>query len=359
MMKIISTQVDSELVSRKRLGIVNKSANKIDLAKNENPFAVSMTVKSAIIKELNSINRYPEKLENEVRDNIAKLHDLHALNILLANGSSEIIDLIFRAKITQNSQIIIPEQTFVLYDRLARVVNAKLISIENDRGHQDLNMILSSINENTGIVVLVNPSNPMGYIIDSGRLEAFIRQVPPKTLIIIDEAYSEYVDDQQYQSAISFTKKYTNCVVIKTFSKAYGMGGLRIGYCAAHRNVIKEIERYTRPFMVNCLSLAAANAAISDELSLTDYHRSNREGLQQLTEGFERLELNYYGKSANFLTVRLPCIAKPVCEALENEAIFVKELTEYGLPDHIRVSVGLSEHNARFLAKLSNILKSL
>ncbi len=329
----------------------------IDLTKNENPHDVSENVKSSIIRELHNLNRYPVKLENDLKNNLAKFHNVHSKNVLMANGSSEVLDLIFRSHLTPSSEVIIPDLTFVLYDKLAITNNAKMIKIPHTNGHQDLDKIHQAINSNTNLIALVNPSNPMGYIIEPDHLEKFIQNVPEKTLIIIDEAYSQYVDNKNYQSAIPLTLKYPHCVVIKTFSKAYGLSGLRMGYCIAHENVIKKIEPYTFPFMINSLSLAGAYAAISDEVTLRAYRRKNRDGLNQLMRGCDKLGLKYYGDAGNFLTIKLPGLAKPLCHTLEKEGINIKDLAEYGLPDHIRVSVGLPIQNERVVEKLTDFYK--
>ena len=222
-------------------------------------------------------------------------------------------------------------------------------------GH-DLEAMAAAITPATRLLFIANPNNPTGTWSERAEFEAFMERVPEQVLVVLDEAYTEYVDVKDALNGFDFVARYPNLIVSRTFSKAYGLAALRVGYCISHPQVADVLNRVRQPFNVNSLALAAAVASLQDNAYLAESRRANREGMLQLEQGFRALGLGWIASRGNFIAVDLGREAAPVYEGLLREGVIVRPVAGYGMPNHLRISIGLPQENKRFLDALARVL---
>ena len=337
-------------------------SDSIKLASNENPLGPSKKVLEAIRSELDELALYPDSNGFELKRILAERHGVSADNITLGNGSNDVLEVLARVFLTTGRSAVFSKYAFVVYPIVTQatgaasyIADANPIDHEMPYGH-DLNAMLGLIDGTTRIVFIANPNNPTGTWVAKDELINFIENVSDDVLVVVDEAYSEYVQETAYPDMSRYLDKYENLVVTRTFSKAYGLAGIRVGYALTNAAVADLMNRIRQPFNVNSIALAAAVAALNDAEHLTASVRVNSEGLQQLTDAFTDLGLNYIPSIGNFVTVDMNQPALPVYEALLREGIIVRPVANYGLPNHLRISIGLREQNQRLIATLRRIL---
>jgi histidinol-phosphate aminotransferase len=326
----------------------------VKLASNENPLGPSKKVLSAIAKASEELTRYPDGNGFALKTAIANKFAIETNQITLGNGSNDVLELLVRAFVSPADEVLFSQYAFAVYPIATQAVGAKgVIAPARDYGH-DLDAMTGLINDNTKLIFIANPNNPTGTFLDSDSLEQFIAQVPETTIVVLDEAYVEYGDGES--NAIDWLAKYSNLVITRTFSKAYGLAGLRIGFALSNPEIADLLNRVRQPFNGNSLALAAATVALSDDDYIAQTKQINDQGMAQLINGLEELGLSYIPSKANFITVNVVRNGADVFDLLLKQGVIVRPVGNYGLANFIRVSVGLESENARFLDAIGLIL---
>lgn len=333
----------------------------IKLASNENPLGASPKAIEAVEKALPSLNRYPDGNGFELKVVLAARHEVELNQITLGDGSGEVLALLAQAFVNPGDEVVFSEYAFALYPLItqaasgvARVAAANSADDASPRGH-NLDNIANQISHKTRLVFIANPNNPTGTWLQPEDLLRFIRSVPPQVLVVIDEAYKEYVDAEVAAPTIGWMSGCPNLVVTRTFSKAYGLAGLRIGYAVSNSQVADVLNRIRQPFNTSLLAQVAALAALEDIEFLETTRKLNRAGMVQLLNGLEDLGLACLPSRANFLCIELGEPGKVVFEALLREGVIVRALDCYDLPNCIRVTIGTEAQNNRFLKALAKV----
>lgn len=328
----------------------------IKLASNENPLGPSQAVLARIQQELGELTRYPDGNGFLLKQALAEKLAIAPNQITLGNGSNDVLDLVARCYLRPGDEAVFSEHAFAVYYLVTMAVGANpVISKAANWGH-DLEAMANAITDRTKVVFIANPNNPTGTWFEREAWEQFLGRVPASVLVVLDEAYYEYAMDQAIDG-LGYLASHPNVIVTRTFSKAYGLAALRVGYAISNPQVADILNRVRHPFNVNSLALAAAEAALADEDYLVRSCQLNREGLVQLTLGLEALGLEYIPSIANFVTVHVPIAGEQVYEDLLREGVIVRPIGAYGLPNALRVSVGLAAENQRFLTALATVLK--
>ncbi len=329
----------------------------IKLASNENPLGTPISAIKAIENTLQNVALYPDGSAYNLKRALAAKLSVNADQITIGNGSNELLDLIARAFLSPTTNAVVSRHAFIVYPIAVQALGAELRVAEATAafGH-DLDAMAKLVDENTRVVFVANPNNPTGSWLSIAAIDAFLQKMPEHVLVVLDEAYHEYVDKPGYASGMSLLKKYQNLVVTRTFSKAYGLAGLRVGYCVASTAVADLLNRLREPFNVNILALAAAEAVLVDDEYLTKSIDINKKGMQQLEAGLTALGLPYIESAGNFIAVDFGRDAGPLYQQFLHEGIIVRPVGVYEMPTWLRVSVGLPEQNERFLLGCRKIL---
>jgi len=335
----------------------------VKLASNENPLGPSPKAIAAVRDAVANLAIYPDGQTHELRLAIAKKHALAPECITFGDGSDQNIEFLARTFLQPGYNVVISRHAFAVYAIVAQAVGATVHfaaahPVTHPRtpyGH-DLDAMLACIDERTRLVCIANPNNPTGTWLDRTSLLQFLERLPQKALVVVDEAYSEYVQEPEYPDCSQWLQQFPNLVVTHTFSKAYGLAGLRIGYSLSHPRVAELLNRIRQPFNVNNLAQAGAMAALSDSEHLKNTLQSNRAGKRQLESGLQALGLNWIPSICNFLTVDFKKPALAIYEALLREGIIVRPVHNYDLPNHLRITIGLPDQNARLLQALKKVL---
>lgn len=335
----------------------------IKLASNENPLGPSPKVCAALQGELAVLARYPDGNGFELKAALADKHRVSSAHITLGNGSNDVLELLARAFLDSRAEAVFSEHAFAVYPLATQAsgARARIAKAHSDNhpmayGH-DLDAFKALINKKTRLLFIANPNNPTGTWNTASELEAFLSDLPGHVLAVVDEAYFDYVESDDYASALPWIGRFANLVVTRTFSKAYGLAGLRIGYAVSSPQIADLLNRVRQPFNVNSLALRAALAALADRDYIDHSCAVNRAGLQQLRAGLARMGLRCLPSVANFLCIQLDRPGQEIFESLLRQGIIVRPITNYGLPDFIRVTVGTEPENRRFLEALEPLLK--
>jgi len=330
-------------------------ADIVKLASNENPLGASPKARAAIAAALGGLALYPDGNGFELKSAIARKLGAGLDQIVLGNGSNDVLELAARAFLTPGASAVYSRHAFAVYPLVTQAIGAAGIEAPaKDYGH-DLAAMRAAIRDDTRMVFIANPNNPTGTLLEADALRGFIASVPEDVLVVLDEAYVEYLPQARRSPSLDWLKEFPSLVLTRTFSKAYGLAGLRVGYALAAPEVTDLMNRVRQPFNVNSLALTAAAAALDDAEFLAEAKRVNDAGLAQLTEGFRQLQLDSIPSWGNFVCVQVGDAAA-VYQALLRRGVIVRPVANYGLPEHLRVSVGLPEQNARLLAALAGAL---
>ncbi len=328
----------------------------IKLASNENPLGASPHARKAAQAALTELARYPDGNGFALKQTLSRRLGVAADQITLGNGSNDVLELVARAFATSRDEVVFAEHAFAVYPIVATAVGARSVVVPaRDWGH-DLQAMQRAVGPRTRVVFIANPNNPTGTWNDATSLAAFLDAMPDHVITVVDQAYLEYVEDPAYADCIPWVARYPNLVVTRTFSKAYALAALRVGYSVSQPAVADLLNRVRQPFNVNSVALAAAAAALEDEEHLTRGIEVNRQGMRQLTEAFERMGLAYIPSVGNFVSVHVGGPAGPVYDALLRQGVIVRPVENYGMPEHLRVTVGLERENRRFLTALQKVL---
>lgn len=332
----------------------------IKLASNENPLGMPASAKLAMQQAVAELGRYPDANGFELKAAISAKYGVPQDWITLGNGSNDILELAAHAFVQPGQSVVFAQYGFLVYGLATQAVGARAIEVTaRDFGH-DLEAMLAAIVDDTRLVYIANPNNPTGTFLSAAQLEAFLQAVPQHVVVVLDEAYNEYLSaDVQYEST-HWVRSYPNLIVSRTMSKAYGLAGLRVGFAIAQPGVTDLLNRIRQPFNVNSLAQAAAIAALNDSAFLQKSAENNAQGYVQLTAAFDQLGLQYVPSFGNFVLVKVGDdngAGARVNLALLKQGIIVRPVANYGLPQWLRISIGLPEENAAFIAALAAILR--
>jgi histidinol-phosphate aminotransferase len=328
----------------------------LKMASNENPLGPSPKAIAAIGGALASLNYYPDGSGYELKRILSGRLGVVPGNIVLGNGSNDVLELVARAFLRAGDSAVYSQHAFMVYPLVVQAIGATGIEVPARDYGNDLDAMAAAVRQHTRIVFVANPNNPTGTFTPWAEIERFVQRLPRQVLVVLDEAYGEYLPDALASPTPAWLALLPNLVIARTLSKAYGLAGLRVGFALAHPEVAELMNRVRQPFNVNHLAMVAACAALGDAEFIARSRDVNARGLEQLTAGFERLGLRYIPSRANFVTVHVGPDADRVYREMLAAGVIVRPIAGYGLPEHLRVTVGLPEHNERFLAALAAAL---
>ena len=331
--------------------------NAIKLASNENPSGPNPLVLEAIQASLKGISRYPDGNGFGLKKALAQKHGINQDMITLGNGSNDVLELIARTFVAPAHSVIFSEHAFAVYPLVTQAIGAKAIITPTKQWEYDLTAMQSAIRDDTRLIFIANPNNPTGIWVDKTSLKSFLDAIPESVIMTVDEAYFEYASDNlDYPNSLMWLTDYPNLIVTRSFSKAYGLAGLRVGYSISHPNIANLLNRLRQPFNINSLAQTAATVAIADDDYLDKIIALNRAGMQQLTDAFNYRGLSYIPSLGNFVSVNVGEGAK-VYELLLRQGVITRPLGGgYGMPQYLRVSIGLHDENEMFLQALDKVL---
>lgn len=332
--------------------------NIIKLASNENPLGTSKKA-LAVLDNPGDLSRYPDGNGFFLKTLLAEYHGVQTSQITLGNGSNEILELIARAILTPEHEVIISEHAFAVYPLVTQAIGARAVVVPAiDYGH-DLAGFRQAITDRTRLVFIANPNNPTGTWLTAGDLRSFISSVPDKVVIVVDEAYFDYVLEEDYPNCVKWIADHPNLLVTRTFSKAYGLAGMRIGYGITHSDLTDLMNRVRQPFNVNSMAMTMAVAALNDREHIANSIRMNQLGMQQLVNAFKRMHLDWIPSAGNFVCVDVQRSGRDIFNKLLRHGVIIRPLDNYGMPDHIRITIGLQEENNRLIEALEKTTGTL
>jgi histidinol-phosphate aminotransferase len=322
----------------------------VKLASNENPLGMSPKAKAAVLDAVAGLERYPDDFD--LKKKLADRYGMPQSRIVLGNGSNDVLELVARSFLAPGASAVFAQHAFAVYPLASMAAGAELIVVPaKDFGH-DLDAMRAAIRPDTKIVWIANPNNPTGTFLPYDRLLAFLQTVPADVVVVLDEAYNEYIPSAERVDTVGWLADFPNLVICRTFSKIFGLAGLRIGYALASDDIAGLMNRVRQPFNCNNLALAAACAALDDHAFLDESFETNRRGMLQIIEGLKRLGLGHIPSHCNFVTFKVGDGAA-VNQRLLKQGVIVRPLAGYGMPNHLRVTIGTPVENERFLAALA------
>ncbi|WP_320838520.1 histidinol-phosphate transaminase [Zhongshania sp.] len=328
----------------------------VKLASNENPLGPSPLALAAAQRALKQLHLYPDASGFELKKKLAAKLGVSEQQFTLGNGSNDVLDLIARTFLGPGCSAVFSQHAFIVYPIAVQAVGARAIVTPAKNWGHDLDAMAAAIEVDTRVVFIANPNNPTGNYLNRDELSAFLAKVPDHVMVVLDEAYIEFAGADDFPDGLDFLKTYSNIIVTRTFSKAYGLAGLRIGYGISSAETADLLNRVRAPFNVSVPALAAAVAVLDDDDYLQRSQQVNRDGMQQLCQGLDSLGLAYIPSLGNFVAIELAGDAMPVYQALLREGVIVRPVGVYQMPKHLRVSIGLEHENQRFLAALKKVL---
>lgn len=338
-------------------------SNILKLASNENPLGASPQAQAALTAALKTLELYPDGSGYQLKQAIAEKFGLHSNQITLGNGSNDVLELIARAFLDNQRAAVISEHAFAVYQIVTQAVGAELqIAKANPADHQtmpyghNLANLAAKITDKTRVVFIANPNNPTGTWLSTTALHSFLQRVPSDVIVVLDEAYTEYVQEAEFPNALTWLEEFPNLIVTRTFSKIYGLAGLRVGYAVSNPVIADLLNRVRQPFNVNSLALAAAQAALADDAFLQHSVDTNAAGLVQWRAACAENGWEYIPTVGNFITVNMQRPAAPLYDALLREGVIVRPIGGYGLPQHLRITIGTTAQNTRCIEALKKVL---
>ena len=332
-----------------------EEASIVKLASNENPLGMPESARQAMMASVGELARYPDSNGFELKAAICRKYGVPAEWVTLGNGSNDILELAAHALVQPGQSVVYAQHSFAVYALATQEVGARAIVVPaRELGH-DLDAMSAAIAPDTRLVFVANPNNPTGTFVPAPMMARFIDSVPADVVVVLDEAYNEYLPAELRFDSTEWLRRHPNLLISRTFSKAYGLAGLRVGFGLAQGELTDLLNRVRQPFNVNSAAQAAAVAALDDEAFLERSYEINMQGLQRLQSAFDRMGLEYVPSFGNFVLVRVGD-AKEVNERLLRASVIVRPVANYGLPEWLRVSVGLPRENDAFLAALATAL---
>jgi histidinol-phosphate aminotransferase len=331
--------------------------NIVKLASNENPRGIGPRTRAAIDAALADIARYPDGNGFELKHALSARYGVEMGSIVLGNGSNDVLELVALAFLGPGRAAVMSQHAFAVYPLATQARGARSIVVPAKNYAHDLETMARAVDDETYVIWVANPNNPTGTYARPDEVEAFLRRVPERVLVVLDEAYNEYLAPDLRGDSVRWLKRHPNLILTRTFSKAYGLAGLRVGYALAQPSVADIMNRVRQPFNVNSLALAAATAALDDMAFVARSYAENLQGLRQLEAAAQRHGLEYIPSHGNFLTLRVGAAAE-IYKRLLRRGVIVRPVGGgYQLPEHLRVSVGTPQENEKFLAALAASLK--
>jgi histidinol-phosphate aminotransferase len=328
----------------------------IKLASNENPLGSSPKAIEAVVNNLFNMHQYPDSNCFYLKEKLAAHNEVEFANILVGNGSDEMLKLLAETFLSQGDEIMYAKPSFSEYEFVGRVMGAQCIEVPLRGFTHDLDAMLSFITSRTKIVVICNPNNPTGTIVKSEAMDSFMEKVPDDVLVVFDEAYCEYAESPDFISGLKYVKAGRNAIILRTFSKVYGLASLRVGYGITLPAIARAVEMVTEPFNVNMMAQVAATAALDDNEHLQNSLKVNSLGKKYLYSEFDKLGLKYVPTDANFIFVDLAKNCQEVFAALLQMGVIIRTGDIFGYPNFIRVTVGTAAENERFIKSLKQVL---
>ncbi len=327
----------------------------IKLASNENPRGPGQEVRRVLADAMKGTSRYPDGSGYRLKRTLAGRLGVDEAQITLGNGSNDVLELAARVALSPGSGGVVDEHCFVVYPLAIAAAHGKVTRVASINWGHDLDGMVAAIDGETRIVYIANPNNPTGTWVNKSKLEKFLKRVPERVWVVLDEAYFEYVERDDYPDGVQMLVDYRNLIVTRTFSKIYGLAGLRIGYSVTSVEFADLMNRIRQPFNVNALALAAAEAALTDDEYVTMSRHLNMTGMDYLVEGIGKLGFRVIPSAGNFVCFESGQASGAIYQALLQLGVIVRPLKNYGMSEHLRVTVGLPDENARFLEALSQI----
>ncbi len=328
----------------------------IKLASNENPLGPSPMAVQAIIKKVQGLHRYPDGSGYYLKTRLGEQFNLPIEKIILGNGSNELIELLIRTFLSPGEHVVQAFPTFLVYEKVVKGAGGQITSVPLSNFKIDLNAIANAIIPKTKIIFLTNPNNPTGAAFSRDEMLGFLKKIPKDVIVALDEAYIEFVSDSSVAQGLDLISEHPLLVVLRTFSKLYGLAGLRIGYGFASKQVIDYMNRVRQPFNANSLAQAAALAALDDTEFVSQTLKLNKEGLQYLYRNLDDMGLEYLPTQTNFFLIKVPQGGTAIFNLMLKQGVIIRAMDSYDLPEYIRINVGLPEENERFVKTLKEIL---
>lgn len=335
----------------RELGITDS----IKLASNENPVGPSPAVAEAIMQNADKINRYPDGGCFYLKASLSSFLGVSPSEIFIGNGSNEIIEICLRAFVRPGDETVSAAGAFLIYDLATRVVGGRAVQVPLKDLTHDLDAMRKAVTPATRIVFVSNPNNPTGTVVPASEVEQFLESIPSGVLVVFDEAYQEYVSSPDFPDTVSLLKKYPNLLIMRTFSKAYGLAGLRIGYGLADSKVVEIMNKIRQPFNVNMLAQIAALAALKDQEHVQRVVNLCLEEKVRLEKNLSAMGLSCVPSQANFILVKVGGDGRETYKALLQKGVIVRAMNSYGFGEYIRVTVGLPEENDRLITELAAV----
>jgi histidinol-phosphate aminotransferase len=334
----------------------------VKLASNENLLGAGPAAREAMRKALDEVGFYPDANGFDLKRRLAAFHDVDPSCLTLGNGSNDVLVLLAQAFLNPGDPVVYSQYAFAVYKIATQMQNAEhrevpALGADSDMplGH-DLDAMAAQLDDSVKLVFIANPNNPTGTWVNPDRLREFIASAPKHTLVVVDEAYFEYADENERVDVSRWVKDFDNLVVTRTFSKAYGLSGVRVGYAISHPEVADLLNRVRQPFNVNNVALAAAEAALGDHAFLQRTRQINDDGMAQMKQACQRWGLTAIPSACNFLLIDLGREAAPIFDALLRRGVIVRPVANYGLPNHIRVTIGQAHQNQAFIDAMDAVL---
>jgi histidinol-phosphate aminotransferase len=328
----------------------------IKLASNENPLGPSPKAVEAILEAVHKLNRYPDGSGYYLKTTLSRKFGMPFERIILGNGSNEIIELLIRTFLSPGEHVVQAFPTFLVYEKIVKGAGGTVTSVPLSGFRIDLDEVSQAIASNTKLVFINNPNNPTGSILSEEEMQDFLKAIPGDVLVALDEAYIEFASDRNTAQGIRLLESFPSIVVLRTFSKLYGLAGLRVGYGFARTELVDYMNRVRQPFNVNALAQAAATAAMDDDAFVSQTLRLIRDGMEYLFGELEAMGVEYLPTQTNFFLIKVPQGGKRTFDLMLREGVIVRAMDSYGLPDFIRINVGLPEENERFIRTLKKVL---
>jgi histidinol-phosphate aminotransferase len=330
----------------------------IKLASNENPLGASPRALGAIKKCLSGINRYPDAQGFYLKKRLARYFGIVAENFVLGNGSDELIDVVIKTFLEADENIVTSDSTFLEYEIIAQVNERKIKKAPLRYFKYDLGAMLKLVDKKTKLVFIANPNNPTGTYVTKHEVADFLNALPEKVVVVFDEAYNTFIDVDDYPDTLSYLKRKKRIIVLRTFSKAYGLAGLRLGYCIAAAELVSYMERVRQPFNVNSLAQAAGLAALDDEKFLKKTRRLTLAGKDFIYQELSKMGLGYLPSVTNFILVDVGRDSLEMFKAMLKFGVIVRDMEQYGLANFIRVTIGTPKENERFIRVLRKVINT-